>query len=92
MCRLKPAPTQKASYGGHAIVLPFAVADAGAVERAADQVEKEFGSIDIRVNNAMLSVFAPVMETKPGEYKRVGRPGYAPAATRRVKFATSTGS
>jgi NAD(P)-dependent dehydrogenase (short-subunit alcohol dehydrogenase family) len=57
--------------GGKALVQPTDVADAEAVERAASAVEREFGPIDIWVNNAMVSVFSPVREMKPEEYKRV---------------------
>lgn len=57
--------------GGRALILPADVSDAEAVERAAETVEQEFGPIDIWVNNAMVSVFSPVKEMKPEEYKRV---------------------
>ncbi|MCA1613450.1 MAG: SDR family oxidoreductase [Acidobacteria bacterium] len=57
--------------GGKALVLPTDVADAEAVERAAAAVEQEFGPIDIWINNAMVSVFSPVKEMKPEEYRRV---------------------
>jgi NAD(P)-dependent dehydrogenase (short-subunit alcohol dehydrogenase family) len=53
------------------MVLPLDVADASAVEQAAGAVEREFGPIDIWVNNAMASVFSPVKEMQPEEYKRV---------------------
>ena len=57
--------------GGKALVLPTDVADADAVERAAAAVEQEFGPIDIWINNAMVSVFSPVKEMRPDEYRRV---------------------
>jgi NAD(P)-dependent dehydrogenase (short-subunit alcohol dehydrogenase family) len=57
--------------GGKALALPTDVADADAVERAAEAVEREFGPIDIWINNAMVSVFSPVKEMRPEEYKRV---------------------
>lgn len=59
------------ALGGRALVLPLDVADAGAVEAAAETVERELGPIDIWVNNAMVSVFSPVKETTPEEYRRV---------------------
>src|SRR5512140_2999280 len=55
--------------GGRAMVLPTDVADSEQVEAAAAAVEKKFGPIDIWVNNAMASVFSPVKEMKPEEYK-----------------------
>ncbi|MBA3544454.1 MAG: SDR family oxidoreductase [Chthoniobacterales bacterium] len=57
--------------GGRALVLPLDVADAAAVEAAAEQVEREFGAIDIWVNNAMVSVFSPIKETTAEEFRRV---------------------
>src|SRR5919202_520240 len=57
--------------GGRALALPTDVADADAVERAAEAVEREFGPIDVWVNNAMVSVFSPVKEMRPEEYRRV---------------------
>jgi NAD(P)-dependent dehydrogenase (short-subunit alcohol dehydrogenase family) len=57
--------------GGEALTVPLDVADSGAVERAAQEVEDRLGPIEVRVNNAMLSVFSPVMEMEPAEYRRV---------------------
>lgn len=57
--------------GGRALVLPLDVADADAVDEAAERVERELGAIDIWVNNAMVSVFAPVAETTAAEFRRV---------------------
>ena len=68
---LEAAKREIESAGGRAMVLPLDVADANAVENAATSVEREFGPIDIWVNNAMSSVFSPVREMKAEEYKRV---------------------
>src|SRR5437773_5719220 len=57
--------------GGEAIVLPLDVSNHDAVERAAGEVEDAFGAIDIWINNAMLSVFSPIMQMEPDEYRRV---------------------
>ena len=57
--------------GGEAIVLPLDVSNHDAVERAAGEVEDAFGPIDIWINNAMLSVFSPIMQMEPDEYRRV---------------------
>ncbi len=56
---------------GRALVLPADVADAEAIERAAARVEEEFGPIDVWINNATTSVFSPIKEMKPEEFKRV---------------------
>ncbi|HZB98106.1 MAG TPA: SDR family oxidoreductase [Candidatus Sulfotelmatobacter sp.] len=58
------------SFGGEALAVPTDVADPGQVEAAAEAVEQRFGPIDIWVNDAMSTVFAPFLETTPEEYKR----------------------
>jgi len=58
------------AMGGAALAVPTDVADAGAVEAAA-AVEARFGPIDVWVNNAMASVFSPVREMEPDEFRRV---------------------
>jgi short-subunit dehydrogenase len=57
--------------GGRALAIPTDVADPDAVESAAEWVESELGPIDAWVNNAMVSVFAPVRETTAAEIRRV---------------------
>jgi short-subunit dehydrogenase len=68
---LEGARREVERMGGRALVLPLDVADHGAVERAAEAVERELGPIDVWVNNAMLSVFSPVKKMRPEEYRRV---------------------
>lgn len=68
---LNAAKCEIEAAGGQALVLPTDVADAKAVEDAAAKVEEQFGRIDIWINNAMTSVFSPVKEMRPEEYKRV---------------------
>lgn len=57
--------------GGEALVLPCDVSDHEQVEEAARAVERKWGQIDVWVNNAMTSVFSPVMQMRPEEYQRV---------------------
>jgi NAD(P)-dependent dehydrogenase (short-subunit alcohol dehydrogenase family) len=57
--------------GGEAIVCQADVADADAVERAAARLEADAGPIDVWVNNAMVSVFSPILEMTPEEFRRV---------------------
>src|SRR5437867_11725819 len=57
--------------GGKALVIPVDVADADKVEAAAARIEAELGEIDIWINNAMTSVFAPIKEMTPEEFRRV---------------------
>lgn len=68
---LEAAKHEIESMGGAALTVPTDVADADAVEKAAELVEERFGAIDIWINNAMTSVFAPVKKMRPEEYKRV---------------------
>jgi short-subunit dehydrogenase len=68
---LEAAEREIERAGGRALVLPLDVADANAMEGAAERVERDLGPIDIWVNNAMASVFSPVKEMKAEEYKRV---------------------
>ncbi|MGA4788352.1 SDR family oxidoreductase [Nocardia sp. AB354] len=57
--------------GGTALPIPTDVADYDAVEAAADRVEEQWGPIDVWVNSAFTSVFAPFTEIEPKEYRRV---------------------
>src|SRR5437773_5258689 len=88
---LEAAKCEIESMGGEAIVLPLDVSDHDAVEQAASEIESRFGPIDIWINNAMLSVFSPIMEMKPEEYRRVTEVTYLGyvwgtlAALRRMK-------
>ncbi|TDC32212.1 SDR family NAD(P)-dependent oxidoreductase, partial [Micromonospora sp. 15K316] len=52
------------------------VADAGAVQQAADDVVHHWGMIDVWVNNAMVSVFAPTWEITAPEFRRVTEVNY----------------
>ncbi len=68
---LEAARRDVEAAGGKALVLPTDTADADAVEAAAAAVERQFGPIDIWINNAMASVFAPVQQMRVDEYRRV---------------------
>ncbi|HEY1663546.1 MAG TPA: SDR family oxidoreductase [Verrucomicrobiae bacterium] len=68
---LEAAKQEVEEAGGKGLVLVADVADAQAVETAAERLEDEFGHIDIWVNDAMVSVFSPVSEMKPEEFRRV---------------------
>jgi NAD(P)-dependent dehydrogenase (short-subunit alcohol dehydrogenase family) len=59
------------ALGAEALVLPCDIADPVAVEQSAQLVERELGPIDVWVNSAMVSVFAPVIEITAEEYRRV---------------------
>jgi NAD(P)-dependent dehydrogenase (short-subunit alcohol dehydrogenase family) len=57
--------------GGSAVVAAADVSEAEAVFAAADIVERTFGSIDVWINDAMVTVFSPVWEMSPAEFRRV---------------------
>ena len=68
---LEAAKREIEELGGEAVVARADVADHDAVEAAAKTIEEAFGPIDIWINNAMASVFAPVRELEPNEIRRV---------------------
>lgn len=68
--RLESARREVEEQGGEGLALPTDVADATQVERAAEQVVNRFGRIDVWVNDAMTTIFAPLKDIKPEEFKR----------------------
>ena len=58
------------ALGRKACAIPADVADAEAVEHAAQQIEAELGPITVWVNNAMATAFAPVETLTPAEFRR----------------------
>lgn len=73
---LAGAAEQVERAGGRAYVMPADVADPDQVIAVADKVEAEIGPIDIWVNVAFTSVFAPFEQIKPEEYRRVTEVSY----------------
>ncbi len=68
---LEAAAAEVREAGGRALVVPLDVSDAEAVDRAADEVERTFGPIDVWVNVAMAAVLAEVADTTADEFRRV---------------------
>lgn len=68
---LEAARREIEAAGGQALALSVNVADAKAIEAAANAVEESFGPIDVWVNNAMVSVFSPVKDMTAEEFRRV---------------------
>ena len=68
---LKSVVREVETLGGEAMALPLDVSDADAVFAAADSVEQRFGPIDVWVNDAMATVFSPISEITPDEFRRV---------------------
>ncbi len=68
--RLAAAADEARKMGVRALPIPTDVADASAVEAAASRTEEELGPIDVWVNVAMATVFAPVSALTPEEVAR----------------------
>lgn len=62
--------------GGQPLTIPTDMADPDQVEAAASHVEDVLGPIDVWVNVAFTSVFAPFTEITAAEYKRVTEVNY----------------
>ncbi|HEY6749015.1 MAG TPA: SDR family oxidoreductase [Mycobacteriales bacterium] len=62
--------------GGQALPIPTDVADYDEVDGAAGHVEDALGPIDVWINDAFTSVFAPFTEISPEEYARVTEVSY----------------
>jgi short-subunit dehydrogenase len=67
---LEAAAEEVRALGGTPLVLPADVADHDEVDAAAQAVERRAGPIDVWVNGAMATVFAPLAETAPDEFRR----------------------
>ncbi len=67
---LAAAAAEVRAAGGEALAIPTDVAEHEAVESAAERAEDELGPIDVWVNDAMATVFAPFAEIGPEEYRR----------------------
>jgi NAD(P)-dependent dehydrogenase (short-subunit alcohol dehydrogenase family) len=67
---LAGAQADAEAAGSRAFAVPTDVADAAQVDAAAEAIEHELGAIDVWVNDAMVSVFAPFWEIEPDEYRR----------------------
>lgn len=67
---LRGAVEDVENAGGSALAIPTDVADHEQVDQAARRVVEEWGGIDIWVNNAMTTIFAPFTEIMPEEFRR----------------------
>ncbi|GAB1692282.1 SDR family oxidoreductase [Krasilnikovia sp. M28-CT-15] len=62
--------------GGTALPIQVDVADRDELEAAAARAEDELGPIDVWINNAFTSVFAPFTRVDPAEFRRVTEVSY----------------
>jgi NAD(P)-dependent dehydrogenase (short-subunit alcohol dehydrogenase family) len=74
--RLQSTREEIERLGGRAMIVPTDVASSHEVESAADQVEQQLGPIEIWVNNAVATIFSPVLETSPEEFLRATQVTY----------------
>ncbi|MGH8979915.1 MAG: SDR family oxidoreductase [Acidimicrobiales bacterium] len=56
--------------GGRAVTLPADVSNFDEVKEAAASVESELGPIDVWINDAMTTIFAPVWKVEPDDFRR----------------------
>jgi NAD(P)-dependent dehydrogenase (short-subunit alcohol dehydrogenase family) len=69
--RLESARAEVERVGGQALALVADVAKAEEVFAAAERAAAEWGRIDVWINNAMATIFAPIDEITPAEFRRV---------------------
>jgi NAD(P)-dependent dehydrogenase (short-subunit alcohol dehydrogenase family) len=73
---LDAAAADVAAAGGRPLTLPADMASFDDVDAAASRAEAEFGPIDVWVNVAFASVFAPFADVSPAEFRRVTEVSY----------------
>ncbi|OYV33448.1 MAG: short-chain dehydrogenase [Rhodospirillales bacterium 20-64-7] len=74
--RLQEAAEELRGMGVLALAVPADMADAEAVEAAAQKIEDELGPIDVWVNDAMATVFSPVADITAEEFARATQVTY----------------
>jgi NAD(P)-dependent dehydrogenase (short-subunit alcohol dehydrogenase family) len=73
---LDAAAAEVEQLGGTTATYVADVSNDQAVEKAAASFEEHLGPIDVWVNNAMVSVFSPIKEMEPAEFRRVTEVNY----------------
>ena len=68
---LESAKQQIQRVNESVLAMQVDVSDAAALFRAADRVVEQWNSIDVWINNAMVSVFSPLINLSPEEIRRV---------------------
>lgn len=88
---LEGARKEVEQAGGKAMVVPTDVADQAQVEAAAARIERDWGAIDVWVNNAMSTIFCDFASIAPEDFRRATEVTYLGtvwgtlAALRRMK-------
>jgi short-subunit dehydrogenase len=68
---LEGAKADVEARGGRALAIPTDVSKFEQVQAAADAAEREFGPIDLWVNNAMVSMYSPFIKMLPDEFRHI---------------------
>ena len=68
--RLEATAAEMRERGRRAVAISADVADAAAIDAAAERIETELGPISVWINNAMSTVFAPVQDVTAAELLR----------------------
>src|SRR5438477_7005627 len=93
--RLEAAKREVEGIGVRATYVSADVANPAGIEAAAEHIEQDLGPIDIWVNNAMATIFAPLDQITPEEFRRATEVTYlgavygTMAALKRMKARNS---
>ena len=68
---LEGARREVEARGGQALAIPTDVSQFDQVQAAADAIERKFGSVDLWINNAMVSMYSPFMKMTPTEFRHI---------------------
>ncbi len=68
--RLDDAANEVRQHGVRALAVEADVGDYALLQAAAVRIERELGPIDVWINNAMATIFAPVASITPDEFRR----------------------
>jgi NAD(P)-dependent dehydrogenase (short-subunit alcohol dehydrogenase family) len=68
---LEGAKREIEGLGGEAMVIACDVADEMAVDAAAERVEREWGPIDVWINDAMVTSYCEFLDISPADFRRM---------------------
>lgn len=67
---LEAAAGEIRGAGAQAMVIQADVASHRDIEAAAERIEREWGPIDVWINNAMATIFSPFLQISPEDFRR----------------------
>jgi NAD(P)-dependent dehydrogenase (short-subunit alcohol dehydrogenase family) len=68
---LEAARREIEGLGGEAMVIPCDVADEMAVDAAAERVERDWGPIEVWINDAMVTSYCEFLDISPADFRRM---------------------